>query len=98
MATNPDLVDQKKLTETAERWLVREIKKGLKINAAKLTKASKEHLDIEVTPQTIRNYLLSNSNEARSARSKPYTYIQKEPQGKASICSGIRKQARRVLV
>lgn len=62
----------KVLSETDERWLVRLVKKEPKTNATILSKSVKEHLNIDVTTQTIRNYLKTNNYRGRVARRKPY--------------------------
>ncbi|GFV85310.1 hypothetical protein TNCV_929391 [Trichonephila clavipes] len=65
----------RKFSEVVERWLVREIKKERKTNASNLAKVTKDYLNIDVTPQIVRNYLHNNGFNARTARKKPYTYI-----------------------
>lgn len=62
----------KKLNEVNERWILREIKKNPKINATVLTKQLEHDLNINVTPQTVRNVIHSNDYHARSARKKPH--------------------------
>ncbi len=58
--------------KTDERWLVRQVKKEPKTNATVLSKNVKESLNIDVTPQTIRNYLKINDYRGRVARKKPH--------------------------
>ena len=68
----PRLGRPKARSDANERWLVRQVKKEPKTNASILAKSTKECLQIDVTPQTIRNYLKNNNYRGRTARRKPY--------------------------
>lgn len=68
----PRIGRPKKLTDHNERYLMCQVKANPRLNASELAKMSSEQLNIDVTPQTVRNMLHKQDFHARIAKKKPY--------------------------